>query len=95
MMNNDIERLCEAVQRADAIIIGVEAAGWHAAAARYAAYCRDHERGRVLYLEIGVGWNTPVFCSMRTKRKSTRNTIKRQISEGSHTWINGFERRCA
>ena len=54
-----------------------------------------HREDRVVYLEIGVGWNTPVFCSMRTKRKSTRNAIKRQISEGSHTWINGFERRCA
>jgi len=73
----------------------VEDAGWHAAARRYADFARAHDRGRVLYLEIGVGWNTPVFCSMRTKRKSTRNTIKRQISEGSHTWINGFERRCA
>ena len=37
----------------------VEDALWHAAAARYAAFCRNHERGRVLYLEIGVGWNTP------------------------------------
>ena len=73
----------------------VEDAGWHAAAKRYRAFVDGHARDRVVYLEIGVGWNTPVFCSMRTKGKSTRNTIKRQISEGSHTWINGFERRCA
>lgn len=37
----------------------VEDAGWHAAAARYAEWLRRHERGRVLYLELGVGYNTP------------------------------------
>lgn len=73
----------------------VEDAGWYAAAKRYRAFVDGHARDRVVYLEIGVGWNTPVFCSMRTRRKSTRNAIKRQILEGSHTWINGFERRCA
>lgn len=73
----------------------VEDEGWHRASAAYANYLRKYDGQHVLYLEIGVGSNTPVFCSMRTKRKPTRNTIKRQISEGSHTWINGFERRCA
>ena len=37
----------------------VEDAGWHAAAARYADWLRRHERGRVLYLGLGVGYNTP------------------------------------
>lgn len=37
----------------------VEDAGWHAAAARYAEWLRRHERGKVLYLELGVGYNTP------------------------------------
>ena len=37
----------------------VEDAGWHAAAARYADWLRAHETGRVLYLELGVGYNTP------------------------------------
>lgn len=65
----------------------VEDEGWYAAAARYTDFMRAHLLGRVLYLELGVGGNTPVFHSMRTKGKSTRNAIKRQISEGSHTWI--------
>ena len=39
----------------------VEDAGWHAAAERYAAYLRAHQTGRVLYLELGVGGNTPVI----------------------------------
>ena len=37
----------------------VEDEGWHAAAARYSAYLDAHDEGRVLYLELGVGGNTP------------------------------------
>ena len=35
--------------------------GWHAAAARYAAFLRSREMQRVLYLELGVGGNTPAI----------------------------------
>ena len=35
--------------------------GWHRAARRYQEFCAMHERGRVLYLELGVGANTPVI----------------------------------
>lgn len=34
---------------------------WCAAAARYDGFRRRHARGRVLYLELGVGANTPVI----------------------------------
>lgn len=37
----------------------VEDAGWHAAADRYTAFLRSHRDARVLYLELGVGMNTP------------------------------------
>lgn len=37
----------------------VEDEGWHKAAERYADFIRRHERARVLYLELGVGSNTP------------------------------------
>lgn len=37
----------------------VEDAGWHAAAQRYGNFLRKHEEGNVLYLELGVGSNTP------------------------------------
>ncbi len=37
----------------------VEDAGWHAAAGRYADFLRRHQKGRVLFLELGVGYNTP------------------------------------
>ena len=37
----------------------VEDAGWHAAAARYEEYLRAHEGQHILFLELGVGFNTP------------------------------------
>lgn len=37
----------------------VEDEGWHAAAARYTDFMRAHLSGRVLFLELGVGGNTP------------------------------------
>ena len=37
----------------------VQDEGWYQAADRYAAFLRRHERSRVLYLELGVGYNTP------------------------------------
>ena len=39
----------------------VEDAGWHAAAARYGNFLKMHANGKVLYLELGVGGNTPVI----------------------------------
>ena len=37
----------------------VEDMGWHQAAARYEDFLRRHERTHILYLELGVGGNTP------------------------------------
>ena len=37
----------------------VEDEGWHKAGARYSEFLRRHEGMRTLYLEIGVGGNTP------------------------------------
>lgn len=39
----------------------VEDAGWHRASAAYADFLRRHESLHVLYLELGVGANTPVI----------------------------------
>ncbi len=38
-----------------------EDAGWHKASANYSRFLQKHEKGHVLYLEIGVGGNTPVI----------------------------------
>ena len=37
----------------------VEDEGWHRAAARYGEFLRRHEGLKVLFLELGVGYNTP------------------------------------
>lgn len=37
----------------------VEDEGWHGASRRYSDFQRRHERSKVLYLELGVGMNTP------------------------------------
>ena len=39
----------------------VEDEGWNLAAKRYEEYLDAHEHGRILYLELGVGGNTPVI----------------------------------
>lgn len=39
----------------------VEDEGWHRASAAYSDYLRRHENLHVLYLELGVGANTPVI----------------------------------
>lgn len=46
--------------------------GWHIAHNRYEEYLSHHETGRILYLELGVGFNSPgvikfPFWNMATK----------------------------
>lgn len=51
----------------------VEDAGWHAAAARYQAWLRAHEGGRILLLELGVGGNTPGIIKYPFWQMAARN----------------------
>lgn len=37
----------------------VQDSGWDTAAGQYQAFLNKHQKGRVLYLEFGVGYNTP------------------------------------
>ena len=39
----------------------VQDEGWYEASANYARFLGEHETGQVLYLELGVGSNTPVI----------------------------------
>ena len=45
--------------RADMTFVQDE--GWYEASANYARFLKSHENGHVLYLELGVGANTPVI----------------------------------
>ncbi len=51
----------------------VQDEGWHAAAGRYADYMRRHGDGRMLYLELGVGYNTPGIIKYPFWQMTSRN----------------------
>ncbi len=51
----------------------VEDAGWHAAAERYTRFVEAHEKGPILYLELGVGANTPVIIKFPFWRMTMAN----------------------
>ena len=51
----------------------VEDEGWHKAAGRYEDFLRRYRDSRVLFLEIGVGYNTPVIIKYPFWRMTARN----------------------
>ena len=51
----------------------VEDEGWHRAAERYSEFLRRHEGQRILFLELGVGYNTPVIIKYPFWRMIAKN----------------------
>ena len=51
----------------------VEDDGWHAAAARYQNFLRTRTGGKIVYLELGVGYNTPVIIKYPFWQLTARN----------------------
>ena len=51
----------------------VEDAGWNAASKRYAAFINGHDGQKVLFLELGVGGNTPVIIKYPFWRMTEKN----------------------
>ena len=51
----------------------VQDAGWYAAAGRYEDFLRRHGAGRVLFLELGVGYNTPGIIKYPFWRMTKQN----------------------
>ena len=47
--------------------------GWYAANERYNAFMRRHDNLHVLYLELGVGANTPVIIKYPFWQKTAEN----------------------
>ena len=39
----------------------VQDKGWYQASERYSRYIREHQGKKILFLELGVGYNTPVI----------------------------------
>ena len=58
----------------------VEDAGWRAAARRYAEFLRAHEGGATLFLELGVGGNTPGIIKFPFMRMTAANQRARYVS---------------
>ena len=55
----------------------VQDAGWEAAAKRYEKFMEDHRGQNVVFLELGVGYNTP-------------GIIKYNFWQYAHNWRNAF-----
>ncbi len=51
----------------------VEDVGWHTAADRYSEFLRRHEGQRILFLELGVGYNTPGIIKYPFWRMTAKN----------------------
>ncbi len=58
----------------------VQDAGWHRAAKRYEEYLNGHQTGRVLYLELGVGYNTPGIIKIPFWQMTADNPDARLVS---------------
>ena len=51
----------------------VEDEGWHLAAERYSEFLRRHEGQKILFLELGVGYNTPGIIKYPFWRMTAHN----------------------
>ena len=51
----------------------VEDEGWHRAAERYENFLRTRTGGKILFLELGVGYNTPVIIKYPFWRMTAKN----------------------
>ena len=52
----------------------VEDKGWHKAAERYENFLRTRENQKILFLELGVGFNTPVIIKYPFWQMTAKNT---------------------
>lgn len=57
----------------------VEDSGWHAAAYRYQKFLRTYAAGEIVYLEIGVGGNTPGIIKYPFWRLTAENPRARYV----------------
>ena len=74
----------------------VQDEGWYKAKNRYDDFIRRHEGLKTVFLELGVGNNTPVLRSLSTRRKLRKNMVKQQIQGYLFNKSTKYgERRCA
>lgn len=66
----------------------VEDEGWHAAAGRYNDFMRRHEGQHILFLELGVGGNTPTIIKYNFWRMTAQNP------QATYACLNLYESFC-
>jgi len=66
----------------------VEDSGWHKAAERYDLFVQRHRMMRILFLELGVGYNTPVIIKYPFWQMTAQN------SKATYACINSGEAFC-
>lgn len=70
----------------------MEDEGWHKASLRYSEFLRRHEGLKVLFLELGVGYNTPgiikyPFWQMASKNRNAIYAVVNQGEAITHPYI--------
>ena len=73
----------------------VEDEGWHRAAERYENFLRTREGQKILFLELGVGYNTPVIIKYPFWQMTAKNTnaIYACINQGQAVCPQEIEQR--
>ena len=73
----------------------VEDEGWHRAAERYENFLRTRAGQRILFLELGVGYNTPVIIKYPFWRMTAKNpaAVYACINKGQAVCPNEIENR--
>ena len=73
----------------------VEDEGWHRAAERYENFLRTRAGQRILFLELGVGYNTPVIIKYRFWQMTAKNpaAVYACINKGQAICPNEIENR--
>lgn len=85
--SDSINKLKEKIEVADVVLIGagaglstlraddkfVEDEGWHIAAERYQNFLRTRQNQKILFLELGVGYNTPVIIKYPFRQMTAKN----------------------
>lgn len=51
----------------------VEDEGWHQAAENYRQFIRNHKKQKIVFLELGVGYNTPAIIKFGFQRMTEEN----------------------
>lgn len=73
----------------------VEDDGWHAAAERYVDFLKKHQKGKVLYWDLGIGSNTPSIIKVPFLKMTYQNpdAVYATVNLGEAFTVNQIEER--